>query len=106
MDERDLEIQALRRRLEAVTEENDILLGELYAIHDCITCAYCEESAQYCDEFMFGRMCRDKQYKWRGAKAADEWQQEEVMRKQAEKSMSLRLSAIGDEFERVMGEKK
>lgn len=98
MTEQDKEIQLLRKRLEIVSEENDALMGELYAIHECITCVYQDEAQKYCDEYMFGRMCRDKEYKWRGVEEAVKWQQEQNNMKAAEQRLKAMADAEEDKF--------
>ena len=96
MDEKDKEIQALRRRLEVVTEENDALLGEIYALKDCLMCKHREDRATMCD-LAINWSCRDKQFEWRGVHAALDWQEEEENRRQAE----ARMNAISEKGEQV-----
>ena len=77
MDEKDKEIQLLRKRLEVVSEENDALMGELYALKECGTCIHYEERNEHCDG-IHRMWCPEKDgYKWRGVSGYNEWLQEQ-----------------------------
>ena len=84
MDEKDKEIQLLRKRLEVVSEENDALMGELYALKDCDTCIHYEERNEHCDG-IHHMWCPEKDgYQWRGIKGFNEWQNKQAALKRLE----------------------
>ena len=66
MDEKDLTIQRL-------SKANITLLMELHAIKECFTCSHYGELQDHCDSYVFGNLCRDYEYEWRGVSKAQEW---------------------------------
>ena len=80
MDEKDKEIQELRRKLKAVTEENDALMGELNELQECSTCVHQAEKDTHCrDGNHIGVWCPTTDgYKWRGIEAYEEWENEQA----------------------------
>ena len=102
MDEKDKEIQELRRKLKAVTEENDALMGELNELQECSTCVHRAERNTHCrDGKHIGVWCPEKDgYKWRGIDAYYEWlQEQETLRRLEQQSAEEEAK-----FEREYGE--
>ena len=77
MDEKDKELQLLRKRLEVVTEENDALMGELYALKECDTCIHKDERNEHCDGIHHMWCPENDGYNWRGVSGYNEWLQEQ-----------------------------
>lgn len=100
MDEKDKEIQELRRKLKAVTEENDALMGELNGIADCTTCEHYDECHTSIERYryQYSEACKDAGgYKWRGIEAYEEWNNEQ----QALKRLEAEAEAEEARFERA-----
>lgn len=97
MDEKDKELQQLRRRLKVISEENDALMGELYALKECSTCVHYEERQNHC-KGLSNMWCPDTDgYKWRGVKGYDEW----VSQQQALARLEKEVAEEEKKFERV-----
>lgn len=98
MTEQDREIQMLRKRLEVLSEENDALMGELYALHECSTCVHNEERREHC-EGIHNRWCpKEDGYKWRGVQAFNEWAEDQKNRELAEARINAEAEAEEDKF--------
>lgn len=105
MDEKDREIQALRRRLEKISEENDAMLGELIAIEDCTTCEHYHECNAniYHYRYSYREACKViGGYKWRGVDAYNDWAADRENMRRLEEEVNAEIAEM--EFERRMGE--
>ena len=104
MTEKDKEIQLLRKRLEVLSEENDALMGELYALHECSTCVHNDEPG-HCRPILHSKWCpKEDGYKWRGVQAYNDWAEDQRNRELAEARINVEAEAEEYTFERGLKE--
>ena len=95
MDEKDKEIQELRRVIDRMAVENDALMGELYGLKECSTCIHNDKRETECDGISHMFCPKDKEYTWRGVKGYREWQIRQAKLKMLEEEVKADAIANG-----------